>query len=176
MYRMDLTEKQWEVIASLIPEAPKRADGRGRPWADNRDLLNGMLWILRTGAQWEDLPRRYGTKSTCHRRFQDWEEAGVFEQILLALAEDLKERGELDLAECFIDGTFVSAKKGGRVWDPRSEAKGARSWQWQTALVLLSPSPRDSIYCEVRHIEFAHLNRDRTVGAEERNRKGRAFG
>lgn len=136
---MDLTEKQWQILRPLIPEPPRRADGRGRPWEDDRKLLNGMLWILRTGAQWEDLPGRYGTKSTCHRRFQSWVASGLFEQILAALAEDLKERGELDLSECFIDGTFVSAKKGGQVWDPRSEARAARSWQWQTALVFLSP-------------------------------------
>ena len=137
---MDLTDVQWEVLRSLIPEPPRREDGRGRPWEDDRKLLDGMLWILRTGAQWEDLPRRYGTKSTCHRRFQSWVSSGLFEQILFALADDLKERGELDLSECFIDGTFVSAKKGGAVWDPRSGARGARSWWWQTALVFLSPS------------------------------------
>lgn len=137
---MDLTDKQWEILEPLLPELPRRADGRGRPWAESRTLLNGMLWVLRTGAQWKDLPSRYGSKSTCHRRFQQWVEAGVFEQILSTLAADLKERGELDLSECFIDGTFVSAKKGGQVWDPRSEAKAARSWQWQTALVFLSPS------------------------------------
>jgi transposase len=137
---MDLTEKQWEIIAPLLPELPRRADGRGRPWADNRALLNGMLWILRTGAQWRDLPPRYGSKSTVHRRFQQWVSNGVFEEILAVLAGDLQERGKLDLSECFIDGTFVSAKKGGRVSDPRSEEKEARSWQWQTALVFLSPS------------------------------------
>ncbi len=86
LYRMELTEKQWEGIAPLIPELPRRTEGRGRPWAESRSLLNGMLWVLRTGAQWEDLPRRYGTKSTCHRRFQQWVEEGVFEQILTALA------------------------------------------------------------------------------------------
>ena len=140
---MDVTETQWEVIAPLLPEPPRRADRRGRPWADSRALLNGMLWVLRTGAQWQDLPSRYGSKSTAHRRFQQWVSAGVFEQILTALANDLRDRGELDLSECFIDGTFVSAKKGGQVWDPRSGAKAARSWQWQTALVFLSPSTLD---------------------------------
>ncbi len=136
---MDLTDQQWSILQPLIPEPPRRVDGRGRPWADNRKLLDGMLWILRTGAQWEDLPRRYGTKSTCHRRFQDWVEKGVFEAILAALADDLEERGGLDLSECFVDATFASAKKG----DPQSGLPGvgraARSWQWQTALVFLSP-------------------------------------
>jgi len=143
---MDLTDTQWEILQPLIPQPQPREDGRGRPREDDRKLLDGMLWILRTGAQWEDLPRRYGTKSTCHRRYQSWVEAGLFEQILAALAEDLKSRGELDLSECFIDGTFVSAKKGGQVWDPRSGAKGARSWWWQTALVFLSPSTLDLLH------------------------------
>jgi transposase len=137
---MDLTDKQWEILQPLIPEPPRRADGRGRPWADGRVLLDGMLWVLRTGAQWEDLPRRYGTKSTCHRRFQQWVRAGVFEQVLAALAADLQERGGLDLSECFVDATFASAKKGDPPSGPPAGAKGARSWQWQTALVFLSPS------------------------------------
>ena len=137
---MDLTDKQREILASLLPEPPRREDGRGRTWADSRKLLNGMLWVLRTGAQWQDLPGRYGTKSTCHRRFQQWVEAGVFEQILKTLAEGLKERGGLDLSECFVDATFASAKTGDPVSAPPGMAKVARSWQWQTAAVFLSPS------------------------------------
>ena len=96
--------------------------------------------MLRTGAQWQDLPGRYGPKSTCHRRFQQWVDAGVFEQILRTLAEDLRTRGGLDLSECFVDATFASAKKGDPVLAPPAGAKAARSWQWQTALVFLSPS------------------------------------
>ncbi len=58
------------------------------------------------------LPERYPSYQTCHRRFQRWNEEGVLDAILRALVEDLKEYGGLDLSECFIDGTFVSAKKG----------------------------------------------------------------
>jgi hypothetical protein len=64
---------------------------------------------------------------------------GVMETILRALAQDLKDRGGLDLQECFIDGTFVMAKKGALGWERPSGAKVRRSWQWQTALVFLSP-------------------------------------
>jgi hypothetical protein len=60
--------------------------------------------------------------------------------VLQALAEDLEERGEIDLSECYIDGTFVVAKKGGRGWERPSGAKVARSWRFQTALLFLSPS------------------------------------
>lgn len=137
---MDLTDQQWAILQPLIPAPPRRADGRGRPWADNRKLFNGMLWVLRTGAQWEDLPPRYGSKSTCHRRFQQWVDTGVFEQLLTALADDLHHRGGLDLSECFVDATFASAKKGGPPSGRPDGAKGVSSWPWQTALVFLSPS------------------------------------
>jgi transposase len=97
---------------SLMPTPPRRPDGRGRPWLDARVVLNGILWIVRTGAQWQDLPARYPPYQPCHRRFQHWVRSGVFERLLQALATDLQDRGKLDLSECFIDGTFVVAKKG----------------------------------------------------------------
>ena len=110
---MDLTDKQWDLIKTILPPDPVREDGRGRPWTDPRTALNGVLWILRTGAPWADLPERYGNCKTVHRRFQRWRKEGVFEELLVALAEDLQERGGLNLKECFIDGTFAPAKKGG---------------------------------------------------------------
>jgi len=138
---MDLTDEQWDVIKPLIPQPPKRPDGRGRPRRDNREILNGILWIMRTGAPWKDLPERYPPYQTCHRRFQEWVRSGTFEVILRMLVKDMKERGDLDLTECFIDGTFVIAKKGAKGWEKPSGAKVQRSWQWQTALVFLSPYP-----------------------------------
>ena len=136
---LDVTEEQWTVLEPLIGELPRRADGRGRPWRSSREVLNGMLWILHTGAQWADLPERYPPYQTCHRRFQRWSADGTLERVLGALATDLKERGGLDLSECFIDGTFIVAKKGAAVWEKPSGAKVRNSWQWQTALVFLSP-------------------------------------
>src|SRR5215217_1471254 len=56
---MDLTDEQWEVLEPLIPDPPRREDRRGRPWRDPRDVLNGILWIVRTGAPWKDLPELY---------------------------------------------------------------------------------------------------------------------
>ncbi len=137
---MDLTDEQWAVIEPLIPEHERQPGGPGRPWRAAREVLNGVLWILRTGARWQDLPERYPSYQTCHRRFQQWVDSGVFDYILQALAEDLRERGDLELSECFIDGTFVVAQKGARKWAKPSGAKVPRSWHWQTALVFLSPS------------------------------------
>ena len=136
---MDLTEQQWAVLEPILPKPIVREDRRGRPWRDAREVLNGVLWILRTGAQWKDMPERYPPYQTCHRRFQSWVCSGTFEKVLWALAEDLKDRGGLDVSECFIDGTFAPAKKGAAALGRPSEAKGPRSWQWQTALVFLSP-------------------------------------
>jgi len=56
---VDLTDEQWEILEPLIPDPPRREDGKGRPWRDPRDVLNGILWVLRTGAPWRDLPERY---------------------------------------------------------------------------------------------------------------------
>ena len=140
--REELNDKQWEIIEPLIPKASKRDDGKGRPRRDDREILNGILWILRSGARWQDLPARFPPYQTCHRRLQEWVSAGVLKQVLEALAEDLRSRGKLDLSECFIDATFVAAKKGAL---PSAKPSGARvrsSWQWQTALVFLSPSTR----------------------------------
>ena len=148
---MDLTDEQWEVVKPLIPAPPKRSDGRGRPRVDDRKILDGILWVMRTGAPWHDMPEKYPPYQTCHRRFQEWVHTGVFKNILKSLAKDLKERGDLDLSECFIDGTFVIAKKGDRGWERPSGAKVRRSWQWQTALVFLSPYPLEML----RHMRLS---------------------
>lgn len=136
---MDLTDKQWDIVAAVLPEDPVREDGRGRPWSDPRIVLNGILWILRTGAPWQDLPERYGNYRTVHRRFQSWVENKALESVLLALAQDLKDRGGIDVSECFVDGSFAPAKKGGDMLERPSEARGQRSWQLLTAMVFLSP-------------------------------------
>ena len=107
-----------EAISKMVNSGSnlkwRRADGRGRPQCDNREILNSILRIMRTGAQWKDLPERYPPYQTCHRRFQEWVRSGTFEVILRKLVKDMKERGDLDLTECFIDGTFVIAKKGAK--------------------------------------------------------------
>ena len=136
---MDLTDQQWEVVKTILPEDPVRDDGRGRPWSDRRKVLNGVLWILRTGAPWQDLPPRYGPYQTAHRRFQNWVRSGALERVLLGLAQHLKDAGGLDLKECFVDGTFVPAKKGGAALGKPNVARAPRSWVLQTAMVFLSP-------------------------------------
>lgn len=105
----DLTDKQWEQIAPLLPP-PKHM---GRPRADDRKTLDGILWVLHTGARWKDLPERYGSPSTCHRRLQEWEREGVWEHIWLRFLGSLDTEGKLHWSQAFLDGSFVPAKKGG---------------------------------------------------------------
>jgi transposase len=136
---MDLSNEQWRLIDTIIPADPVRADGRGRPWSDRRKALEGALWILRTGAPWQDLPPRYGAYQTVHRRFQNWVRDGTIEKVLLVLAQHLQEAGGLDLKECFVDGTFVPAKKGGAWLGRPSAARAPKSWVLQTVMVFLSP-------------------------------------
>lgn len=127
------------MVGPLIPEPRRRSDGRGRPRRDRREVLDGILWILRTGAQWADLPGRYPPYQTCHRYFQQWCRDGTLIRVLHALAQDLYERGGIDITEAFIDGTFAGAKKGAPASGKRGVGRGPKSWQLQTALVFLSP-------------------------------------
>ena len=123
---MDLTEAQWALIRPLIPPPPSRKMNRGRPRKPDRDCLNGILWVLRTGAQWKELPERYPPYQTCHRRFQEWVRQKTFQKILHRLARMLERRGKLRTAEQYIDGTFASAKKGGPGSERRSAEKARR--------------------------------------------------
>ncbi len=85
MARFDLTDKEWEIIAALLPSAQKRPEG-GRPTQDDRRVLNGIFFVLRTGTPWRDLPERYGPYTTAYNRFNRWAKAGVWLRIFEALA------------------------------------------------------------------------------------------
>ena len=135
---MDLTDAQWTILKPLLQSKSKPR--RGRPWREARVVFNGILWILRTGAPWHDLPDRYPPYQTCHRRFQQWQRDGTLTRLLHALAEDLRARGKLDLSETFIDASFSSAKKGALLSARLAEEKAVKSWRSQTAMVFLSPA------------------------------------
>ena len=108
----DLTDAQWEFIEPIIPKPKVRPDGRGRPWRDPREVLNGILWVLRSGVPWRRLPRSYPSYQTCHRRFQQWQRDGTFEKILSHLSAYLAKQKKIKLREPFVDATFAGAKKG----------------------------------------------------------------
>lgn len=84
----DITDEQWHCVVTLFPELQRRARSRGRPLADTRAVLNGVLWVIYSGAAWSSLPRRYPSYQTCHRRFKSWYLSGVFKRVLDQLYGD----------------------------------------------------------------------------------------
>jgi len=117
--RYELSDAQWHRIARLVPG---KAGDPGRTGEDNRRFVNGVLWVLRSGAHWHDLPERYGRWKTVHKRFTRWAGAGVWERIFAALTADP------DNDYLMLDSTLVRAHqqaatgKGGtavRLWGVR---------------------------------------------------------
>jgi transposase len=125
-HKRGLTDEQWKILDPLIPKPRRRRDGRGRPWKSRRSVLNGVLWVLRNGAPWADLPDRYASFQTCHRRFQQWVRSRVMTRIMTALARELSIRGAIDTREAFIDASFAPAKKWGSKVGKTKRGKGTK--------------------------------------------------
>lgn len=104
MPRQYLTDEQWERIRDHLPGKP---GDRGRTGFDNRAAFEGMLWIVRTGAPWRDLPPEYGKWSTVYQRFRRWSQARVFEYLFELTG------GDLDLRTVQVDGTYVKVHQHG---------------------------------------------------------------
>src|SRR2546425_8334902 len=104
--RHELTDEQWERLQPLLPpQKPKT----GRPSKDHRTLINGMLWIMRTGAPWEDLPERYGSYKTVSSRFYRWRKAGIWDRILAEVQKDADTKGQVEWEIHFIDSSIDSS-------------------------------------------------------------------
>ncbi len=116
MLRHRLTDKQWKLIADVFP-VPKQT---GRPPRDRRQVVDGILWILRTGAPWRDLPDAFGPWATVWDVFDTWNHDGT----LQALLDRLRGQVKIDAALWCIDGTIVRAAKcaagGGKKTMPKS--------------------------------------------------------
>jgi transposase len=133
--RHELTDAQWERLASLLP--PQRP-ATGRPAHDHRLIINAILWRLATGVPWRDLPERYGAWQTVYSRFRRWQRAGVWDRLLAALQTEGDAAGCLDWSLHFLDGTTVrahqhaaGAKKGAAI--RRSAGPGAASRRKSTS-------------------------------------------
>jgi transposase len=118
----ELTNEQW-AIAKLQFQNHCAVPPGGPPLRDARKVLNGILWILRSGARWQDLLECFQPDQTCHQCFQQWVRDDTLRRIPETLAADLREHGELDLSACCIDAAFVVAKQGARVWERPSVAR-----------------------------------------------------
>ena len=121
-----LLDSEWERIRERFPEE-NIPDGRpGRKPVPTRLVLEAVLWILNTGAQWHMLPQCYPNYKTVHRRFQTWCRNEILRQVLTDIANELRERGALDEEECFIDATFAMAKGGGAEIGATKRGKGLK--------------------------------------------------
>ena len=133
--RWEITDEQWCLLEPVLRPV-RRSDGRGRPWQETRAVLNGVLWVLATGAQWRELPAKYPPYQTCHRRFQQWVRSGRLEEALRRLAAHLHHLGKLNLEQAFVDANFASAKKGALPSAPPSAARARSGWYWSTVKVF----------------------------------------
>ena len=151
MHRYELSDSQWDLIKGLFPK-----QGRGGKWSCHRTMLNGMIWILRSGAPWRDLPPRYGKWKSVYDRFNRYRKNGTFDRILKALRIRLDKAGKIDWDLWLVDGSNVRAarcaagarKKGATTSSNPSTthwaaaaADGAASSTWLlTATAFPSPS------------------------------------
>lgn len=138
----NLTDAQWEKVREHLPvrKKPWRKRDRkgGRPLLGDRQCFEGILWVLWTGSQWSELPPRYGSKSAVHRRLTKWTDDGTLEKLWRAFLAQLQEKEQVRWDECFVDGFFASAQKGGAASEKRNGAKEQSLWYWLMLRVLRS--------------------------------------
>jgi transposase len=123
--RGELTDKAWEQIAPLLPPN----GGRGQRWAEHRRVINGILWKLRTGAPWRDLPERYGPGKTCYERLVRWRRDGTWDRLLAHAQTKSDAVGEVEW-EVSIDSTIIRAHQhaaGARKRPAQADVKGGPS-------------------------------------------------
>ena len=104
--RHELTDEQWAKLVVLLPPEKPRT---GRPSLAHRQIVNGILWALRTGAPWLDMPECYGKWQTVYSRFRRWREAGVWDRVLAALQAKADQEGAIEWAVHYVDGSVVRA-------------------------------------------------------------------
>src|SRR5258707_639926 len=122
MSRIQLTDCQWPFIHRMLPPPAHT----GRPRANDRRTIEGILYILITGCRWQDLPRDYGAPTTVWRRLKWWGEEGVWDRIWRAALATLDRHGQLDWTMAFLDGSFVPAKRGGEKVGLTKKGKGTK--------------------------------------------------
>lgn len=127
MARHELSDEEWRRIQRLLPTDRAR---RGRPWRDHRRVINGMLWILMTGAPWRDLPAEYGPFTTVHGRFTRWSRDGTWERFQHALLRQLEDGEKLDHELWYIDGSSVRASRAAATGGKRGDqtSRGTTPW------------------------------------------------
>ena len=122
-----ISTAMWRRIAPHLPAKPPSPQG-GAPRRDDRDCLEGILWVARNGGGWQKIPGDLPSGSTCWRRLREWAGEEVFEALQAALVQELADRGRIDFSQLLGDATFVRGKKGATRSGSRNAAR-ARSWK-----------------------------------------------
>lgn len=141
-----LTEELWELIEPCLPPAKPRPQG-GRPPVPHRKALTGILFVLKTGIPWEDLPQEMGCGCgmTCWRRLRDWQEAGVWEDIHHVLLNRLRQTNQIDWSRAVVDSASLRAVFGGRKQAPIPRIAGKRDRSTTSSpMPMAFRSPRSS--------------------------------
>lgn len=123
MSRTDLTEKQWQQLEPHLPSNPHH----GHAYVEHRHVINGILWRLKTGAPWRDVPARYGPWQTCYDRFVRWSRDGTWKRLLKIMQAAADEAGLIDWNGAALDATHVKAHRsasGARKKLPATEKRG----------------------------------------------------
>lgn len=112
----EVSDELWAALEPLVPRKARRLRYPGRRRLDDRRVLAGILFVLKTGIAWEHLPKQlgYGSGMTCWRRLREWQEAGVWERLHAELLRRLQAAGEIDWSRAVVDSSQVQAKKGAR--------------------------------------------------------------
>lgn len=126
--RYELTDEQFDRIEGLLPTV----EGRGRPFKDHRQVVNGIFWVLRSGAPWRDLPERYGSWKTVYDRFRRWAKDGTLECIVSQLQGELDAEGRIDWEQFNVDSTIVRAGRAA-AGGPADDKKGIEASQTSLA-------------------------------------------
>lgn len=111
-----VSDSEWTFIRRYLSAPPRKTSWQGRPRAPDRQVFEGILWVLSTGARWRDLPDCYPAKSTCHRRLQVWARDGSFLELHKALVRRGKRLHKLHFDEAYVDTTFIKGKRGAQWW------------------------------------------------------------
>ena len=129
-----LDDRLWEIIEPIIPKKKRRFRYPGRKPVSDRDVLTGILFVLKTGIGWEDLPKEMGCGCgmTCWRRLRDWQKAVVWDKIYHTLLNKLRQTDQIDFSRAIVDSSSVRAVFGGQkpAQTPRTAAKKARNIIW----------------------------------------------
>jgi transposase len=152
MHRHDLNDDQWSLVSPFIPKSTATT---GRPASDRRLMLNGIFWILATGAGWRDLPDRFGPWQTVYDHFRKWRKSGVFDCIIEALQVKLDNNGYIDWELWCVDGSSIRAARAAAGADKKVSSvtpMNLRITHWAAAEAGLDRSSTLSLTVRALHL------------------------